>query len=127
MSMARRIVSPADVPSAMFRVEDDTLFFPAMLSDAYHRVLDATGNLSHAMVATHDGETGGASAAEATQHFVTAFTGSCARLKLAVLDPKDRLAEASNLFFRSFAGGRVGLLDAPCGSGAASAALLSTI
>lgn len=111
----------------MFDAADSTLFFSALLGGAYRGVLEATGNLAHAMTATHDGETGGASAAEAAQHFVTAFTGSCARLKLALLDPKDQLAEASNLFFRSFAGGRVALLDAPCGSGAASAALLATL
>ncbi|HEU5081307.1 MAG TPA: hypothetical protein VFT72_18995 [Opitutaceae bacterium] len=111
----------------MFDAAGSTLFFPSMLSTAYRGVLESTNNLSLAMTATHDGETGGESAAATAQHFATAFSGSCARLKLAILDPKDQLAESSNLFLRSFAGGRVGLLDAPCGSGAASAALLATI
>jgi hypothetical protein len=48
-------------------------------------------------------------------------------VELAVLDPKDELDDASDHFFRAFSGGRVGLLDVPCGSGAASASLLTTV
>lgn len=127
MSTLRRVVAPSEIPTTMFNVAESTLFFPSLLGTAYRAVSEVTGNLPLAMTPSHDGETGGASAAEASRHFATAFSGSCARLKLAVLDPYEQLAEASNLFFRSFAGGRVGLLDAPCGAGAATAALLATL
>jgi hypothetical protein len=44
-----------------------------------------------------------------------------------MLDPKDELQEASDLVLKIFAGGKIALLDVPCGAGAASVTLLSTI
>lgn len=121
-----RIVDPADIPSTIFD-GTGTIIFPDCLASAYRGVLSATGNLERALTITPDGQTGGPSSAAAADHFVSAFSGSCARLKLAALDPKRDLQDASDLFMRAFSGGKVALLDAPCGAGAASAALLSTI
>ena len=48
-------------------------------------------------------------------------------MELAVLDPKNDLENVSDYFIRAFSGGRIRLLDIPCGCGAASAALLTTV
>ena len=73
------------------------------------------------------GAIGGESQEETDLHFAHRFDGSCARVELAVLDPKSELQDLSDHFIRAFSGGRIRLLDIPCGCGAASAALLSTI
>ena len=78
------------------------------------------------MVST-DGAIGGESQEETDLHFAHRFDGSCARVELAVLDPKSELKDLSDHFIRAFSGGRVRLLDIPCGCGAASAALLTTV
>ncbi len=83
--------------------------------------------LEEARSALPHGAIGGRNPKEAEEHFLAAFSGSCARLKLAVLDPKGEMQDASNLFLQSFSGGSVSLMDLPCGAGAATAALLGTI
>lgn len=127
MNAAQRILDPADLPSQLFDRDAKCLRFAPGLTAGYTAVLSAHGLLEQAAAAAHDSDIGGVRAREARQHFMTAFSGSCARLKLAMLDPHSSLREASNVFIRAFAGGRVGLLDIPCGGGAASAALLCTI
>lgn len=124
--MRQRILDPADIPASLYGA-DGIIVFPGSLAGAYRDVLQNRGLLGRADSATHDGSVGGATAADTANHFISAFSGSCARSKLAVLDPKGQLQDASDLFMRAFSGGRVALLDAPCGAGAASAALLATV
>lgn len=127
MSVADRLLDPEDLPPQLFDREAKCLRFASGLTAGYTSVLSSRGLLEQAITSVHESDIGGAPAREAQQHFATAFSGSCARLKLAMLDPHGSLGEASNVFVRAFAGGRVGLLDIPCGGGAASAALLCTI
>ncbi len=70
---------------------------------------------------------GGSSEDETNLHFAQRFDGSCARVELAVLDPKEQLKDVSDQFIRAFSGGQIRLLDIPCGCGAASAGILTTI
>ena len=124
--MTGRFLKPKDVPKSLWD-GDNLLSLPQPLRDAYHKTLKTKGLLEEALKASPQGSIGGESAEETDQHFAHRFDGSCARVELAVLDPKDELSDASDHFVRAFSGGCVRLLDIPCGSGAASAALLTTV
>ena len=124
--MTKRFLRPRDIPQSLWD-GDNLLRLPQPLRDAYNNTLRTKGLLEEALRASPKGYIGGESAEETDQHFAHRFDGSCARVELAFLDPKDDLKDASNCLVRAFSGGSVRLLDIPCGSGAASAALLTTV
>ncbi len=125
--MSVRLLSPSSIPSELWTEDAAKLRLSKILSDSYRLTLDSAGLLQAALEAKVEGDVGGESAKETNQHFIRNFSGSCARVQLALLDPHNHLENASDLFIRAFSGGRVGLLDIPCGTGAASATTLSVI
>ncbi|MBI3188140.1 MAG: hypothetical protein HYZ31_09805 [Gammaproteobacteria bacterium] len=70
---------------------------------------------------------GGFTKAATDQHLAWRFTGSAARVELAVLSPNHLQSDISDSFAKIFSGGKVLLADVPCGSGAASLSVLATI
>lgn len=124
--MTERFLDPKDIPQSLWD-DDKLLLLPQLLKDAYHKTLKTRGLLEDAREACSEGDIGGKSEEATAQHFAHRFSSSCTRVELAVLDPKDELSNASDYFLRVFSGGRVRLLDIPCGSGAASATLLTTV
>lgn len=64
---------------------------------------------------------------DADEHFATRYATSCARTQLATLDPLGTLRTVPDLFIAATAGGKLGVLDIPCGAGAVSADLLATV
>lgn len=98
---------------------------PALVSGAYRELVErhSLQNLARA----RDSPVGGLSSEETDKHFAQAFDGSVARLELALLDPKGHLGQWSDFLINNFSGETVLLTDAPCGAGAASFSLLSTI
>ena len=70
------------------------------------------------------GAIGGEGPDATKQHFVESFAGSCARVELVALDPLETLDQASDRMVSACAGGRLGILDIPCGAGAAAVSLL---
>ena len=124
--MTKRFLDPKDIPQSLWD-DDKLLLIPQPLRDAYHKILKTRGLLEDAHEVRSEGDIGGKSKDKTAWHFAHRFSGSCARVELAVLDPKDELGDASDYFLRAFSGGRVRLLDIPCGSGAASATLLMVV
>ena len=127
--MTKRFLTPQDIPLSLWD-GDNLLSLPPPLRHAYCKILKMKGLLEEARNASSQrskGSIGGQSQEDTDQHFAHRFDGSCARVELAVLDPKNELNGASDYFVRTFSGGRVRLLDIPCGSGAASATLLTTV
>lgn len=125
--MHARLLSVADIPNSLYERTPDTLHLSQSLVYSYRSVLNTNGLLERALRNAANGEIGGATARQAQAHFTGPFAGSCGRTALAILDPKQNLADVSDEFVRAFSGGRVGLLDIPCGAGAASITLLTTI
>ena len=121
-----RILMPKDIPKSLWD-GNNVLKLPIPLAKGYIETLVAKGLLGEAFNVSPKGLVGGESVEEANQHFAHKFDGSCARVELAVLDPKNDLENVSDYFIRAFSGGRIRLLDIPCGCGAASAALLTTV
>ncbi len=124
--MSARLLPASSIPPELWTVAAK-LRLSAILSQSYRLTLDSEGLLKKALEAKAGGDIGGESAQDTNRHFTHNFSGSCGRVQLALLDPHNELENASDLFIRAFSGGKVGLLDIPCGTGAASAATLSTI
>ncbi len=124
--MSARLLPVSALPPELWK-DGNLLHLPPELVNGYRVVLEATGLLDAALAEKAQGDIGGETAKDTAEHFVRNFSGSCGRVQLAVLDPKDSLGEASNHFIRTFSGGKVALLDIPCGSGAGSATVLSAI
>ena len=126
--MTDRLVKSSDLPRTLWQVDDGMLVLPAAVSRVYRNMLAEKGLMDEALNAhSDDGPVGGIKDSDTRRHFSARFSGSSARAQLAVLDPKDDLRNASDLFVKTFSGGKVGLLDIPCGAGAASAALLGCV
>lgn len=104
------------------------LRLPRTVREAYTTELQRRGLLEKARhPPAQDGPTGGITLEQTNAHFAERFSGSCGRLELATIDPKDELGDTSNILIKAFSGGKIAILDAPCGAGAATAALLGTI
>ena len=124
--MSERYLRPSDIPQSLWD-GNNLLFLSQSIRKVYLEALESKGLLEEARKVSTYVATGGESQEETDLHFAHRFDGSCARVELAVLDPKSELKDLSDHFIRAFSGGRIRLLDIPCGCGAASAALLSTI
>lgn len=124
--MSDRLLPPSTIPSDLWKDASNLRLSPH-LAGSYKVVLESNGLYEEALNACAQGDVGGETALETAQHFTRNFSGSCGRVQLALLDPHGHLEEASNLFIHAFSGGAVGLLDIPCGAGAATAATLSAI
>ena len=124
--MTERFLRPSDIPQSLWDGEN-TLSIPSFLGSAYQATLEKVGLLEEASKAHFQGAIGGESNEKTNIHFAQNFSGSCSRVELAILDPKNELGGSSNGFIRAFSGGKVSMLDIPCGCCAASATVLSTV
>jgi hypothetical protein len=125
--MSGRLLRPSDVPPQLWLASTGTVCLPTSLVDSYIDVLNAHDLF--ALAQTHEGiksAIGGLTKEDTEHHLATRFQNSSARALLTVLDPKSDLQNASDLVVHAFAGGDLGLLDIPCGTGVASVTLLST-
>jgi len=124
--MSNRLLRSVDLPNELWSA--DTLFLPDALNQVYEQMLKAKGLYEDAKKKDpEDGPVGGIKESDTKKHFVSRFSGSAARMQLAMLDPKKELSNSSDLFIKAFSGGTVGLLDIPSGAGAATIDLLLTV
>lgn len=126
--MEERLLKPEAIPESLWDSSRGVLMLPSALASVYTRVIDRHG--LRGMATTRDFDdppVGGLDQKLSDKHFAQAFDGSCARVQLAVLDPKGDVNGASNSFLCCLSGNSVGITDAPCGAGAAVLSLLATI
>jgi hypothetical protein len=127
--MAReRILRPTLIPSSLWDAQEETLFVPRPLAQAYADLIDSEGlrYLAEARE-TSSSPVGGLTKEATDAHLAQAFDGSVARALLAVLDPKSEASSTSNTFVRVTAGNSACITDAPCGAGAATLAFLCAL
>ena len=126
--MSDRLLQPNDLPEELWDSSDSALVLPKELAKVYEQMLRSKGLYNDALNNNSDeGPVGGISQEDTKKHFASRFSGSVARMQLSILDPKDELGNASDLFVKAFSGGTVGLLDIPAGAGAATIDLLLTV
>lgn len=126
--MTTRLLLPSDLPDSLWEKNRGCLRISQSLCDGYSSVLCLHGLIETAKSNDNDdGPVGGIRDEDTKRHFATRFAASAARTQLALLDPRDHLENASDLFLQAFSGGHVSLLDIPCGGGAASADLLALV
>lgn len=70
---------------------------------------------------------GGLTQEQTDTHFAQQFDGSMARAQLVLLDPHNQLGPSSDMLIKSLSGGRLVLVDIPCGAAAISCSFLSNI
>lgn len=102
-----RLIKQEDIPISLWKQNEDTLVLPHSLIKNWKFILDQRKLLKNATENIGDGETGGINEEDTHKHYSFRYNGSCARIQLAFLDPKDDLKEVSNAFVKSLAGNDV--------------------
>ena len=104
------------------------LILPDLLVGGYTRMIDRLGLRSLATQRNRNNPPrGGLTLEQTNEHFAQQFDGSAARAQLALLDPLGKFSTTANTLLRKLSGNHLLITDAPCGAGAATLALLSTI
>lgn len=123
-----RLIRKEDLPESLWQHSDRVLKLPPDLIRAWLALLDRH---DLRMLATQNHGTGGCIGGlskEATnKHFAWRFSGSSARVQLAMLDPESHMPNVADAFAQLFSGGHVALCDLPCGSGAAALTILTVL
>ena len=123
----KRLIHPKDIPSSLWDNKKQILHLPKPLTDEWKTILKQNNLFEKAHDSAPKGFVGGISKKDTNDHFAWRFTGSCARVVLSLLDPKNDLEDLADSYAKLFAGNKVFIADLPCGAGAASASLLSTL
>lgn len=122
-----RLIPSSKLPESLWQKGKTCVHLPPNLVTAWQQLLEAEGLLKKAKLPAPKAPIGGDSKAETDDHLTWRFTGSSARVQMAMLDPLDELALVADAFAKTFSGGKVFLADLPCGSGAAVLTILCTI
>jgi hypothetical protein len=123
-----RLIRKEDLPETLWRQGDRVLILPPDLIRTWLALLDRHNLRALAMQRDGTGGCIGGISREATnKHLAWRFTGSTARVQLAMLDPESHMPNVADAFAQIFSGGRVALADLPCGSGAAAITILTVL
>jgi hypothetical protein len=121
-----RLILPEDLPESLWY--EGKLCLPPDLTNVWLWLLDKCSLRSLAeQPCPKKGPTGGITQQATNEHLAWRFTTSAARVELAMLDPHSNLPQVANAFARIFSGGRIAVIDVPCGSGAAILSILTTV
>jgi hypothetical protein len=122
-----RLIPKAMIPETLWNKPEYALYLPSQLISSWKFLLNKYGLMEKANVNAPEGFEGGMSKEDTDNHLAWRFTGSSARVMLCMLDPKEELAEISDVFSRIFSANEVFFADLPCGSGATSLSILTTL
>jgi len=120
-----RVLPLERIPEDLWKSE--LLRLPPHLSTVYLAHLNRLGLTQLSTDTTEKDVHGGKSTAETHNHFARRFAVSAGRVEFSTLGPRKQLESLSDAFLSTFSDGHVGLLDIPCGTGAMSCALVSTL
>lgn len=123
----RRLVSPEDLPDTLWNLDRSHLHLAPSLVAAWRHLLGVADAQAMAIQPVPENVIGGIDRKSTDAHLAWRFSGSCARVQLAMLDPHGHLSDVADAFTRVFSGGTVLMADVPCGSGAAALSILTTI
>jgi hypothetical protein len=122
-----RLVGRHDIPKQLWSSASSIIHLPPMLVASWRDLLQKRGLLDRAKQPAPENLVGGLTEKESKDHLVWRFTGSSARVSMLMLDPKGKLENISDAFYRTFSGNRVFIADIPAGAGAAILTVLTTL
>ena len=122
-----RLIQISDIPNTLRCTSKKYIHLPEKLIATWYVLLDKNGIRDKANQKAPKSIAGGFTKSATNEHLAFRFTGSAARVELAILSPNHHESEISDAFAKTFSGGKVLLADVPCGSGAASLSVLATI
>ena len=123
----RRLIQPNDLPETLWLSSQNCIRLAPNLVKAWKNLLEHAGLYEKALERVPEKIIGGVDKEATDAHLAWRFSGSSARMQLAMLDPFCNLSGVSDAFARVFSGGTVLVADLPCGSGAAILTILCTI
>ncbi|MBF0165354.1 MAG: hypothetical protein HQM01_12800 [Magnetococcales bacterium] len=94
----KRLIDVADLPDTLWNPKKKILQLPPILLDTWFGLLVSLGLFVDAQKEGTDGLVGGESEQATQQHLMFRFTGSVARIELAVLDPESKLQSVTDTF-----------------------------
>jgi len=122
-----RFIQINDIPASLWSDSKQTLFLPELLVESWKVLLNENVLEDKAIQQAPSGFTGGMSKSDTDKHLAWRYTGSCGRVVMTAIDPKGHLNEVSDAYAKTFSGNRVLLADLPCGSGAGSISIITTL
>jgi hypothetical protein len=122
-----RLISNESLPDSVWCSNSSEMRLPDNLVSSWKKLLINNNLEGLAKTPAEKGFVGGISKEDTDKHLAWRYNGSCARVLLSMLDPKQELTEISNAYATLFAGNRVLLADIPSGSGAAAISILCTL
>ena len=122
---AMRLLPIEKIPPDLWR--NSVLRLPQHLSSTYVAYLDKLGLKDLSVDTTEKSVHGGKTMEETREHFARRFAVSAGRVEYSTLGPSDQFEGLSEAFLSTFSDGFIGVLDIPCGTGAMTAALVSTL
>lgn len=126
--MHSRLIPVSDLPPTLWNATKRLMHLSPDLVGLWIETLQRNNLLvTAAGPAPQKGPVGGIDKEATDEHLMWRFTGSAARVQLAMLDPQSTMSQVADAFALIFSGGRVALADLPCGSGAAILSILSTL
>lgn len=121
-----RVLPASRIPDSLWFARSLTL--PAAAIRCYKGELSALGLLNAAQVGTDKKAIhGGPTHQQTIEHFTYRFVVSAGRPEFVAISPYSELEAISDALIGSFSDDHIALLDIPCGSGALTVALLTTI
>lgn len=125
---SQRLLEPEWLPTTLWSASDFALRLPNAIVSIYRSTLHKAGLLEFAIQrGGNDSPVGGVTQKDTDEHFAKQFDGSMARAQLVLMDPNNELGPSSDFLIKSLSGGRLILVDLPCGAGAISCSFLSNI
>lgn len=125
--MNNRFIKVKDIPACLWCPNSDSMTLPGKVSELWYGLLSKNNLLDLAEQPSPKGFEGGISKEDTDKHLAWRYNGSCARVLLSMLDPKNELSKVSDAYSSIFSGGKVFLADLPSGSGAAVVTILSVL
>ena len=126
-TLKKRFIRAKNLPSSLWCDESEHILLPNKLVELWKQLLTENELMDLAKKKAPKGFEGGMSKEDTDKHLAWRYNGSCARVILSLLDPKDKLSQVSDAYASTFAGNKVFVADLPSGSGAAIVSMLCTL
>ena len=96
--MKNRFIRTESLPNSLWCDNSENILLPKQLVDLWKGLLTENSLLDLAKKKATKGFEGGISKEDTDKHLAWRYNGSCARVILSLLDPKEKLSEVSDAY-----------------------------